>query len=194
MKRWIHAATNQYKVLDKEDAKLLSHGAQEGAEYDEWSSWKEALEKIGHKYFKDPDEYEWFEQNSEQLYKVDQVDKLIAYELKNHEVFDITTDDYDDDEDDEGGTGYSGNDVRTEEWYMVMKGETSAEDTDGSPNYDSDDYLDCFDDIDSAQKYAEEYVDNYRHTVSVSIWKAISIHHDDDFDSDFSAELVKIVN
>ena len=167
MKRYIKSATSSYKVLDESDIKSLSDALASGNNYNEWSYWMEAMSEVGKKYIQDPDEYQWFEQNCEELYQIDQVDKLLSDQLKNHYVYDITTDDFDDDDNTDDGFYYC--------WYILMKGENSPQGPDGDIDYDSPNYLADYEDIDSASDDIKDPNNNY--TYPLSLWKAIE---DDD--------------
>lgn len=164
MKRYIKSATSSYKVLDESDVKLLSNALSFGHNDNEWSYWVDAMEEVGRKYLSDPDEYNWFKQNCEEnCYQVNQVDDLLADELKNHYVYDITTDDYDFDDEEYDSYYYH--------FYILMQGENSPQSSDGSIDYDSPNYLADFEDLDEAVEDAQDPDNNYAYPLT--LWDII---------------------
>lgn len=161
MKRQIRANKIQYQVLDDYDVELLKDAKFSANEYDEWYDWEQALDEIGHKHIPDPDEFEYYDLNNSQAVTIEKVDALIADILKNHFVYNITTDDdFDDDYDDDDYDEYDDDDYES---YYVIKG-LKYPTVSGSEFYSY--VLEQFDTEEEAIDYAEQHSDQY----PLSIW------------------------
>ena len=109
MKRYIKSATYEYKILTPEDIEYFNKATKQGRNYT-------ACRKLGKKYITDKDMFEWFESELEgRHFKAYQLDDLIADELENEYVYDISDDDDDDD------WAYDDDDTLTEEELNALE-------------------------------------------------------------------------
>ena len=101
MRNRIYAASSKsFKILNEEDIEYFNKATEQGRNYT-------ACKKIGKKYIPDKDMYEWFESELEgRLFNARQLDALIADELENEYVYNISDDDEDDEDNWEDNEDY----------------------------------------------------------------------------------------